>query len=239
MGRRILDKKIMQKIAQKTGKNNLARVNVMVSHRATKLGISPEAALVLLAKQNGIGSAIYQRGLDSSKQAEIRHALTTPIAPIRSIPASKNEVRGQATHSTSHHAALRNAIESLIQDTELRARCIDLLLMKSKFDRPINQATLVLEERIRTRSQPQSSLVGENLVNFAFKDDPNTTVLRVDGGGTDDQRGFTQILRGIFPAFRNKTHHHITDSFSREDAIRVCAFIDVLLRVVDSSTKVK
>jgi len=64
-------------------------------------------------------------------------------------------------------------------------------------------------------------------------------MLRVASQEEDDQRGFTQILRGIVPAFRNKTHHHIINSFSREEAMRVCGFIDVLLRVVDNSTKVK
>jgi hypothetical protein len=55
----------------------------------------------------------------------------------------------------------------------------------------------------------------------------------------EDQRGFTQLLRGLVPAFRNKTHHHITATFSREDAMRVCGFIDVMLRVVDGCAKVK
>lgn len=239
MGRRVLDQKLMQKIAEKTGKSKLVHVNVMVSRKAAKHGISPEAALVVLAKENGIGSAIYQKGLDSTKQAEIRHALSAaaPVSPIRSIPASKVETKNRATSSA--RIALRAAIESLIQDTELQDRCIDLLLLKSKFDRAVNQATLVLEERIRSKSQPPSPLVGEALVNFAFKDDPRNTVLQVAGGGAEDQRGFTQILRGIVPAFRNRTHHHLTDSFTREDAIRVCGFIDVLLRVVDGSTKIK
>jgi hypothetical protein len=47
------------------------------------------------------------------------------------------------------------------------------------------------------------------------------------------------MLRGVVPTFRNKTHHHVADTFSRDDAMRVCGFIDVLLRVVDNSTKIK
>ncbi|MFZ3387012.1 MAG: TIGR02391 family protein [Candidatus Hydromicrobium sp.] len=107
------------------------------------------------------------------------------------------------------------------------------------FDRPINQATLVLEDRIRNKAQPSPKLVGENLINYAFNEDLSKTMLQVASKDTDDQRGFTQILRGVVHMFRNKTHHHITASFSREDAIRVCGFIDVLLRVVDKSVKVK
>lgn len=238
MGRRILDEGIMRKIADKTGKN-LARINETVSRKASKLGISPEAALILLAKEHSIGTAIYQRGLDSAKQAEIRSALAMQIVPNHSVTALQGKARNRAERSPNKHVTLRASIESLIQDNDLKERCVDLLLKQSMFDRPINQATLVLEDRIRTKSLPPSPLVGEHLVNFAFKDDPNSTVLLVASREAEDQRGFTQIMRGIVPAFRNKTHHHLTNSFSREDAIRVCAFIDVLLRVVDKATKVK
>jgi hypothetical protein len=55
----------------------------------------------------------------------------------------------------------------------------------------------------------------------------------------EEQRGFTYIIRGIVPAFRNLTHHHVTTKFSREDGLRVCGFIDVLLRIVDSSIKIR
>jgi hypothetical protein len=76
-------------------------------------------------------------------------------------------------------------------------------------------------------------------VGFAFNEDISKTLLRVASNDADDQRGFSQILRGVVPAFRNATHHHVINSFSREEAMRVCGFIDVLLRVVDSSVKVR
>ena len=134
---------------------------------------------------------------------------------------------------------MRSAIEYLIQDIELLDRCQDILMASSNFDRPVNQATLVLEDRIRKKSQPPTQQTGENLVNFAFKEDLTKTILQIAGKDPDDQRGFTQILRGIVPAFRNRTHHHVTNNFSREEAMRVCGFIDVLLRVVDASIKVR
>ena len=113
------------------------------------------------------------------------------------------------------------------------------MLAPSNFDRAINQATQVLEDRIRTKAQPHKKLTGENLVGFAFNEELAKTVLQVASKDPDDQRGFTQILRGIVPAFRNKTHHHIADTLSREDSMRVCGFIDVLLRVVDGSTRLR
>lgn len=72
MPRRILDPKLLLKVANKLGKNNIVDVNVLVSKRASKLGISPEAALVIISKELSIGTASYQRKLDQNKQAEIR-----------------------------------------------------------------------------------------------------------------------------------------------------------------------
>jgi len=84
MGRhRILDKKIMLKIAKKLGKEDISAINGMVSKKAAKLGISAEAALILLAKEHNIGTATYQRNLDVTKQAEVRDALPAIFTPER------------------------------------------------------------------------------------------------------------------------------------------------------------
>lgn len=238
MGRpRILDQKIMSKIAKKIGKKDITAVNNIVSRKASKLGVSAEAALIILAKEHGVGTSTFQRGLDPTKQAEVRDALpsifTTRVSTKGGVGTAKKSVP-----TNNKRAQLKSAIEYLIQDDELRDRCEDILLASSKFDRPINQATLVLEDRIRNKAALSKKLVGESLVNAAFNEDLSKTVLRVGGGDADDQRGITQILRGIVPAFRNKTHHHVINSISREDAMRVCGFIDVLLRIVDSTVKV-
>ena len=236
---RILDQKIMSKIAKKLGKKDITAVNGIVSKKASKLGISAEAALILLAKEHGIGTATYQRSLESSKQSEVRDALPTIFtSSVKTVSGSK-KTASTATPVISRRSLIKSAIEYLIQDDELRDRCGDILLASSKFDRPINQATLVLEDRIRKKSQPTQKLVGENLVNYAFNENLSKTVLRVASNDSDDQRGFTQVIRGTVAAFRNKTHHHVVNSFSREEAMRVCGFIDVLLRVVDGSIKVR
>lgn len=236
---RILDEKIMSKLAKKLGKHDITDVNRLVSRRAAKLGISAEAALVILAKENGIGTSNYQRTLDATKQAEVRDSIPVIISPNTRRQSNSGKGDEKATSSTNKRAVLKSMIEFLIQDVELRDRCQDMLLASSKFDRPINQATLVLENRIRSMARPTARLVGENLLNYAFNEDLARTVLRVASNEPEDQRGFTQIMRGIVPSFRNKTHHHIINNFSREEALQVCGFIDVLLRVVDSSVKIR
>ncbi len=240
MGARRLDARIMAKLAKKLGKDTVS-VNKLVYARAQRLGISSPAALVLVARDHGIGTARYQAGLDASTQAEIRQAIPAAIAPLaRNIAGPSRRAAGRARAArTSPAANLRAAIKYLIQDGQLQMRTAPVLAGRGPFDIAINQATLVLEDRIRGKAQPPRRMVGEDLVNYAFKEDPDITVLLVPGGERDEQRGYTQMLRGIFASFRNKTHHHITATFTREDAIRVCGFIDAMLRVVDGCTKVK
>jgi hypothetical protein len=239
MLRRRLNEPLMEKLRKKLGKRDLVVVNKLISAEARRRGISSEAALVVLATKNSIGASIYQRSLDATKQAEIHRVLAAPAASATRTPArSAGHATGSSRAATSDRVRLRAAVDYLIADTELHSRCADILMGPRNFDRAINQATLVLEDRLRTKAEPLSRMVGENLVGYAFNEDLARTVLRVDSNNPDDQRGLTQMLRGIVPAFRNSTHHHIIN-FSREEAMRICGFVDVLLRVVDNAVKVR
>lgn len=237
MAKRRLDKKLLDKIAAKLGIQRTA-VNVKVSQKASKLGISSEAALIILAKGLGIGTAHYQRKLDPTKQAEVRDSLPSVFATQRVNRKRTTGTASQVKSYVSKRAILKSAVEYLLQDEQLRDRCGDLLLAQSNFDRAISQATLVLEDRIRAKAEPSRRMGGENLVGYAFNAELEKTVLKISNN-PDEQRGFTCILRGIVPAFRNLTHHHITNTFTREEALQVCSFIDVLLRVVDNSVKIR
>ncbi len=234
MAKRLLDLKLLNKVAEKLVKKRSA-INVQVSKKANKLGISSQAALILLAKEIGIGTASFQRRLDPAVQAEVRENL--PFMFEKSSRTAKIKRKSSnSKHPKKTISPVRSAIEYLIEDHELLDRCKDILLARSNFDRPINQATLVLEDRIRKKSLPGAALVGEGLVNYAFKEDISKTVLQISKN-PDEQRGFTSIIRGIVPAFRNRTHHHVINSFTQKEALRVCAFIDVLLRIIDCSIK--
>jgi len=237
MARQRLDKKLLDKIAKKLRKKRTA-VNVMVSKKAAKLGISSEAALIILAKELDIGTAHCQRKLDPVKQTEVRDSLPSVFAPQNRRQKETTGKTKQVRKYAGKRTILKSAIEYLLQDEDLRNRCGDILLARSNFDRAINQATQILEERIREKSKPTQSLNGENLVGYAFNADFSRTILKISEN-PDEQRGFISILRGIVPAFRNPTHHHITDTFTRQEALRVCSFIDVLLRVIDKSAKIR
>jgi hypothetical protein len=87
MGRRILDPKIVAKLADEMEIPHDA-VRVKVSKLASKKRVTSEVALVLLAHQHKIGTSVYQRRLDPGMQAAIRDALERPEpAPRRFTPA--------------------------------------------------------------------------------------------------------------------------------------------------------
>jgi hypothetical protein len=112
MPRRILDPKIMAKIANKIGKKNLTDINKIVYKKAAKLGISSEAALILLAKEHGIGTSAYQRSLDVAKQAEVRDALPLIFAPAQTVShAGKTKSGNKSKPAISKKESLKFAIE--------------------------------------------------------------------------------------------------------------------------------
>lgn len=123
------------------------------------------------------------------------------------------------------------SIYNSIKDEELKSRCADILTASSNFDRVINQASQVLEDRIRTKSGLDRTFVGIKLINKALNADRSKSVLIVSENN-EEHEGFCHICRGIMLAFRNPTHHYISDSFKREDALKFTAFIDNLLKIL-------
>jgi len=128
------------------------------------------------------------------------------------------------------------SIYNSINDDELKGRCSDILTAPGNFDRVINQATQVLEDRIRKKSGSSGNNTGTKLVNTALNADIDKTILEVSTN-KEEHEGVCHICRGIMLAFRNPTHHHLTDQYSREDALKFCAFIDNILFLIDHSKK--
>jgi len=125
------------------------------------------------------------------------------------------------------------SIYNSITDEELKGRCSDILSAPSNFDRVVNQATLVLEDRIRKKSKLTNE-IGVQLVNKAINSDASKSVLKLSDD-PDEHEGFGHICRGIVLSFRNPTHHRIVQNYSREEALKFCAFVDSLLKVIDAA----
>jgi len=126
------------------------------------------------------------------------------------------------------------SVYNSITNEELKSRCSGILSSPSNFDRVINQATLVLEDRIRIKAKLDSSDIGVGLVNKALNPNPAKSILKVSDHA-EEHEGICHICRGIMLAFRNPTHHQLTDRFTREDALKVCAFVDNLLKIIEQA----
>lgn len=102
------------------------------------------------------------------------------------------------------------------------------------FDRVINQATLVMEDRIRKKSKLEKNDIGVALVNKALNSDSTKSKLIISDNA-DYRRGICDICRGIMAAYRNDTHHYLSSSYTREDALIVCSFINGLLKMINAA----
>jgi hypothetical protein len=133
-------------------------------------------------------------------------------------------------HGFFHKELLLNQaawIVDHISDEQLRDRCADLLLAGRDYDRAVNQATLVLEDRLRERYAENKKLFGRELVEHVMPESADDAKFRISENKSE-YFGYKKIILGIFQAFRNSSHHEI-QSMNRVDAARICAFVDVLL----------
>lgn len=125
-----------------------------------------------------------------------------------------------------------------IEDKELHSRCGDILLGETAFDRAINQATQILEDRIKKKAKlEQTNLIGIPLVSKAIHAKIEQTILKFSDE-SDIQEGYSFLFKGIISIYRNQTHHSLNFKCNRECALKFCAYIDELLKEVDRSVVV-
>ena len=115
-----------------------------------------------------------------------------------------------------------------ISDDVLRRRCLDLLDAPGDFDRAVNQAMIVLEDRVRTMTGLPETMVGKALMNKAFGDDGPIILSSIP----PEQDGSRLHFMGMYGMLRNPTGHRIVETYGREDAVAVVAYVDFLLRLL-------
>lgn len=220
-----LDPGLLQKLSDKTEKSK-QYLREQISRKASKKGISSEAVLVLWAKQEGLGIARFLRKLPAEVRAEVRNGSAT-AAMTTAVPARLPERYARKKEQPITGAA----IDSLLQDEQLRERCRDLLLPKKHFDRVLREATTVLDSRLKTKSGI-TNMNPVNLIGKVLNPDPQKAVLVVSQE-KEEQEGWHAICKGVMLVFRNPAHHSLSDKFSREDALKFCGLIDTILGAID------
>jgi len=163
-----------------------------------------------------------------SEGSSIMHVNSGTITRIRQLISYL-----KYTYNLDEKIMELGSLINAIENQELKDRCIDLLSARGKFDRVINQATLVLEDSIRQKSGIIGT-EGVKLVNEAIKDNVSNSILIIEGE-PEEQEGLSHICRGIMLGFRNLTHHKLIDKFSREDALKFCGFVDILLKIINTA----
>lgn len=223
-----LDRNLLGKIAKKIAKPE-KYVREQVSKRASRSGRSSEVAQILWAKELGISTAVVLRNLPPHMQEQVQSALSIPTIGQAILHKAQHK-KDAKTHPSRTADTLVMAVDYLLTDQELRSRCSDLLKKRQHQDRVFREATTVLENRIK-RLANIKKMNPETLVNQALNPDPTKAIL-VYSSEPGEQAGFHSLCRGIILLFRNKAHHELDDSVTREDALKFCSFVDVILAML-------
>ncbi len=215
-----LDQALLRKMAKKLGRDDDA-VRQGVSHRATRLGVSPLAAQLVWADKIdiAIGGSLGRAPADVRQEVRQHLPRGGEAAPGRHAGRRTTVPRVQKKGDGA-----RAAVNLLLRDPDLKKRCGNTLKGPPPYDPAVNQATLVLENRLRKITNTPKGKAPD-LAAIAFKS--SGPVIRLSDDA-DEQDGYQYLARGLFAVYRNGTHHRLAE-MSREEAIGICAFIDAFL----------
>jgi uncharacterized protein (TIGR02391 family) len=229
MPKRQLDDDLLDKLRARTGKSK-QYLREQISRKAGKLGVSSLAAQLIWATQERIGVTHALNKARPEVREEVRSAKgPSPVRGAGRLAVALSRKSGPK----KKEPITRATIDTLLQDQQLRDRCRDLLLAKKHFDRAFREATTVLDDRLKKKSGIKN-LNPLSLVGKAVNPDPQKAVTEVSAE-KDEQEGFYGICKGVMLAFRNKSHHELSDKFTREDALKFCGFIDAILGIVEQA----
>jgi len=231
MAKQRLDPRLLAKLCKKTGKT-VQYLREQISRKAAKRGISSEAILILWCREFGIGATSYLNKQATFVRDEVRGASVAPGNGAQRVPSSGKA--GPRSRKAPQKPAFGPIVDLVLQDSQLRDRCKDLLTAKKNFDRVFREATTVFDDRLK-KTSGITKMKPQDLVGKALNPDPQKAVLEISSE-REEQEGFYSICKGIMLAFRNKTHHSLSDRLTREDGLKFCGFVDALLTVLGQAT---
>lgn len=230
-------KQKQQKLRERVYKASSAKTLPAFDKQVTRAanGLTTEEALFVLANRYNVRTSREFEKLSPGSQQRISDRISKNGANNLAATTAKatSPVRANHTGRTETLSASSRYIDLLeiIQDDELKDRCADLIKRPRNHDRVFREATTVLEHRVRSLSGITQRLNPQALIGKAIAPDPNRAILIVSSDPSE-QEGFYKICAGIEAAFRNRTHHEVSNKLTRNDAIKFCGFIDSLLLVL-------
>lgn len=224
--------KLYSKVYKKLGCSSDEAFYKQLQRKSNKLGLaSPEAALIVLAAENGLGYQFEFKKLSESLQNKVTQIIQNkngPQTPV--VSTTKGNTNINRSTNLSHFIDLTE----IIKDPELKDRCVDLLKRPRNHDRVFREATTILDYRIKTLSGITRRMNPQDLMGKAISSDPTKSIL-VISSEPYEQEGFYKICSGIGLLFRNRTHHEISNKLDRDEALKFCSFIDSILLILNNT----
>jgi len=196
-------------------------------------------------------SQTASRSMLSEVEAKLRHCKEflasgafCSAAPIEMMvsqlppPIAAAGVTGDALGTT---AALPHVVrgEVGLLDKELRARCMDLysLFLESdqqgRLDTVLNEATRVLENRLRSLVTAPDGCDTKELIGLAFH--PKKAQLVVSSN--EAEQGAVHLLfLGVFGFIRNPVHHRLLGHLAPDRVQQTLGMIDYCLAIIDGAS---
>ena len=153
----------------------------------------------------------------------------------------KEEIEGPTTEFVAMNPPPVVTLESIeIFDPQIRARCMDLFHQFSengehdRLDMIVSEATKILEDRLRKRSEFPKDKPAQKLASHAFN--PNSPVLKVSDVPSE-QTAILNLFNGVFGFIRNGVHHNIVEDLSPQRVLQIVGMVDYLVSVCESAEK--
>lgn len=141
----------------------------------------------------------------------------SPLTLLVEQAIQKEKIRGETGAEKEKDSLSRSVrpspvvLDSIpIFDAEIRTKCLDVLKKfndsgeNERFESAVQEATKILEIRLRTLANADEGCSGTVLVDFAFAERDTKLVLsRIPA----EQKGWYFFFRGVFGSIRNSTHH--------------------------------
>jgi hypothetical protein len=129
-----------------------------------------------------------------------------------------------------------------IRDPALRGRCLDLFAQfreggqHDRLDTVVNEATRILEDRLRSLSGAPPTCVGVDLAKLAFgSSSPRLIVSDIE----TEQEAAHLLYRGVFGFVRNSAHHRLLGTLQPERVLQVVGMVDYLISVAEAARREK